>query len=80
MKSHRKLFLIYYIEYLKIKKYVKIYGVNRLYLILRYVNRYFEEINGDKYLTLFPTNESKEKIKKREELWIKIRDLIRSIT
>ena len=29
---------------------------------------------------LFPTNESKEKIKKREELWIKIRDLIRSIT
>ena len=80
MKSHRKLFLIYYIGYLKIKKYVKIYGVNRLYLILRYVNRYFEEINGDKHLTLFPTNESKEKIKKREELWIKIRDLIRSIT
>ena len=25
-------------------------------------------------------NESKEKIKKYEELWIKIRDLIRSIT
>ena len=31
-------------------------------------------------LTLVPTNESKEKIKKYEELWIKIRDLIRSIT
>ena len=29
---------------------------------------------------LVPTNESKEKIKKYEELWIKIRDLIRSIT
>ena len=38
------------------------------------------EINGNKYLTLGPTNESKEKIKKYEELWSKIRDLIRSIT
>ena len=28
----------------------------------RYVNGYFEEINGNKYLTLVPTNESKEKI------------------
>ena len=39
----------------------------------------FEEINGSKYLTLVPTNESNEKIKKQEELWSKIRDLIRSI-
>ena len=29
---------------------------------------------------LVPTNESKEKIKKDEELWSKIKDLIRSIT
>ena len=29
---------------------------------------------------LVPTNKSKEKIKKYEELFIKIRDLIRSIT
>ena len=28
------------------------------------MNGYFEEINGNKYLTLVPTNESKEKIKK----------------
>ena len=35
---------------------------------------------GNKYLTLVPTNESKEKIRKYEELWIKIRDLIRPIT
>ena len=35
---------------------------------------YFAEINGNKYLTLAPTNETKEKIKKYEELWIKIRD------
>ena len=38
------------------------------------------EINGNEYLTLVPTNESIEKIKKYEELWCKIRDLIRSIT
>ena len=41
---------------------------------------YFEEISGIKYLTLVPNNESKEKIKKYEELWSKIRDLSRSIT
>ena len=29
---------------------------------------------------LVPTNESKEKIKKYEELWSKTRDLIRSVT
>ena len=41
---------------------------------------YFEEINGNEYLTLVPANENKEKIKKYEELWSKIRDLIGSIT
>ena len=61
-------------------KYVKINSVNPLYLIINKVNGYFEEINGNKYLTLVPTNENKEKIKKYEELWSKIRDLIRSIT
>ena len=61
-------------------KYIKIYSVNSLCLILRKGNGYFEEINRNKHLTLVPTNESKEKIKKYEELWSKIRDLIRSIT
>ena len=37
-------------------------------------------MNGNKYLTLVPTNESKEKIKWYGELWSKIKDLIRSIT
>ena len=44
------------------------------------MNGYFEEFNGNKYLILVPTNESKEQIEKYEELWIKIRYLIRSIT
>ena len=60
-----------------IKEYVEIYSVNRLYLIFRNVNGYFEEINKSKYLTLVPTNESKEKIKKYEELRSKIIDLMR---
>ena len=61
-------------------KYVKINSVNPLYLIFSKVNGYFEEINKSKYLTLVSTNESKEKIKKYEELSSKIRDLSRSIT
>ena len=43
------------------------------------MNGYIEEINGNKYLTLVPTSESKEK-KLKNELWSKIRDLISSIT
>ena len=75
-----KNFHIYYNEYLTIKKDIKVYSVNPLYLIFGKVNGYFEEINGNKYLTLFPTSESKEKIKKYKELWIKTKDLIKSIT
>ena len=46
-------------------KRVKISFVNRLYHIFSQVNGYFEEINKSKYLTLVPTNESKEIIKNR---------------
>ena len=67
-KSYKNI-LIYYIRYVTIK--------DPLYLTFNKVNRYFEEINGNKYLTLVPANESKEKIKKYGELWLKIRDLIR---
>ena len=72
--------LIYYIGYVTIKRELKMYSINSLYLIFSKLNGYFEKINGNKYLTLVRTNESKEKTKKYEELWIKIRDLIRSIT
>ena len=46
--------LIYQIGYVMIKdlKYVKIDGVNPLYLIFSKANGYFEEINKDKYLKL----------------------------
>ena len=63
-----------------IKKYLKIYSLNPLYLIFGKVNKYFKEINGNKYLTLVGTNQSEENLKNYEELWTKIRDLISSIT
>ena len=46
-----------------IRKDLKIYSVNPLYLIFGKVNGYFEEINENKYLTLVLTNKSKEKLK-----------------
>ena len=49
----------------KNSKYGKINSVNLLYIIFNKVNRYFEEFNGNEYLTLVLTNESKEKIKKK---------------
>ena len=71
-KSNKNIF-IYYIGHVTIKdsKYVN--------LIINKVNWYFE-INKNEYLILVSTNENKEKIKKCEELWNKIRDLIRSMT
>ena len=53
--------LIYCISYVTIKnsKYAKVNSVNPLYLMLNKLKRYFGEINGNKYLLLVPTNESK---------------------
>ena len=59
-KSYKNI-LIYYIAYVTIKQDLKICSVNPLYLIFTNLNGYFEEINGKKYLTLVPTNESKKK-------------------
>ena len=80
-KSYKSI-LVFYIGYVTIKdlKYVKINSVSHLYLIFSKVNRYFEEFNKSNYVTLVPTNGSKEKIKKYGEVWHKIRNLIRSIT
>ena len=66
--------LIYYNGYVTItdSKYAKLNSLNPLHLIIKKVNGYLEEINGNKYLTLDPTNESKEKLKRYEELWSEI--------
>ena len=54
--------LIYCNGYVTIKdlKYVKINSVNLLHLIFSKGNGYFEEINGNKYLTQVPANERKK--------------------
>ena len=44
------------------------------------MNRFIKEINRNEVVTLLATIERKEKIKKCEKLWIKIRDLIMSTT
>ena len=79
-KSYKDI-LVYYIGYVAIKdsKCVKIKSVNPLYHIFGKVDGYFEEINGNKYLALVPTNRSKEIMKIYEKLWSKMRDLMRSI-
>ena len=72
-ENSNKNILIYFIRYVMIKnlKHVKISFVNRLYHIFSEVNGYFEEINKRKYLTLVPTNESKEIIKKTRNCGVK---------
>ena len=65
---------------IKDSQYIKVNSVNPLYLIFNKENGYFEETNTSKYLMLVSTNNSKEKTRKYEELWSKIRDLIRSMT
>ena len=71
-KSYKNIF-IYCIGYVTINdlKYVKINNVNSLRLIFIKISEYFEEINENKCLTLVPTNESKERLKKYKELWSK---------
>ena len=53
-------------------KILKTNSVNPLYFMLNEMNGYCEEINGNKYLTLVSTNESKNRIKKYNELWLKL--------
>ena len=57
---------IYYIGYVTMKDsiFANINSGNPLCLIFSKVNKYFEEIDGNKYLMVVPTDESKEKMKK----------------
>ena len=53
---------------IKDKKYVKINSINSLYLNSGKLNEYYEEINGNMNLTIVSINESKEIIKKYENM------------
>ena len=58
---------------------LKVNSVSYIYLIISKINGYIEESNKNKYLALVTTDESNDTLKKYEELWNKIRDLIKSI-
>ena len=80
-KSYKNI-VNYYIGQVTIKgsKQEKINSVRPLCLIISKKNGYFEEINGNEYLTLAHTHKKKILMKKYEELLWKVRDLIRSVT
>ena len=59
--------------------YVKISSVNLIYRIIDEIDGYIEESNRNNYLTLVPTYESKDTLKNYKEMWIKMRNLTRSI-
>ena len=65
-----KSILVYYIGFATFKdlRYVKVNCLNPLYLIVNKIDGYFEEINRNKYLTLVPTNQNEDTLKKYKEL------------
>ena len=60
-KSYKNIF-IYHIGY------VTTNSLKLVYLIFNKINEYFEKSNGNEYLTLVPTDESKDTIKRYEKL------------
>ena len=55
-------------------------GVNLLHVSINKIYGYIEGSNGHKCLMLVSTDKNKDMLKRNEELWNKIRDLIRSKT
>ena len=74
--------LICYIGYVTLKDLSCIRNniVNPLYLIINKINGYIEESNGNKYLALVLTEESKDPLQKCKDLGTKVRDHIKSKT
>ena len=81
-KRPQKNILISYIAYVTFKNrsYITINSVDPLYFVIIKINMQIEESNGKRPLTPVSTNENKGTLKIYEELWNKIRDLIKSIT
>ena len=64
---------IYHTGYVTIKllSYVTSNSISPLYLIIDKINRHIEKSSGNKYLPLIPTGDSKDTLKKYEELFEK---------
>lgn len=65
--------LIYYTGYVKQNK------VKTLHLIINKAKEYIDKSNGNEYLTVVPTDKSRDKLKEYEKMWRNIKDLIRLI-
>ena len=72
---------IYYIGYIIMKNsdYVKINNVSPLYLVISEVDEYFEEKNGNEYLTFHSADKNKEVLGKYTKLWNQIKNEIETI-
>ena len=64
----------------KYLSYIIINSANLLYLIINKINRHIKESNGNKIFKLVRTDKSKDTLKTYEDLWNKIRALVRSVT
>ena len=73
---------IYNIKYMTFKdlRCTKCNSANPLYLIVSKINGYFERIYENIYLMPVLTDECNQIMKNHEELWIKVRNLIKFIT
>ena len=68
-----------YITIKKIDDYENICSVNPLYLIIAHANGYIEEKGTNKYLIFDSTDESKELIKKQNDVWNGIKDKVKEV-
>ena len=73
MKSYIKILLFIKVGYVTFKdlEYIKIKIVNPLYFNINKINQYLKKVNGNKYLTLVPNNESKKIIKNMKNCGVK---------
>ena len=74
---------IYNIGYITIKKIddcENIYSVNPLYLLINHANGYIEEKGVIKYLIFDSTDETKELLKKYNDVWNGIKDKIKELS
>ena len=83
IENHTKIFGIYNIGYITIKKIddcKNIYSVNPLYLIIAHASGYIEEKNENKYLIFDSTDENKELLKKYNDFWNGIKNKIEEMS
>ena len=67
-----------YIGYIrKDSKYVNIYSLNPLYMIIGEVNESIEEKNGSKCLTFADTNKNKKVLKNTQNFGVRLRLLLK---